>query len=302
MIAGITLLAGTATATEVSQASLRETVRQSDAIVVGTVVARQSRWGDASRRWMQTDYTLAVEDVIYASPASASLGKTVVLTYWGGTIDGQTQEAADVKAPATGERVVVMLHERWAQRSTLAPTVGFNQGLFSVAPAGVGGTLVRDSEGNPVTMTAGGELLRGDAAPGAAGVDLAAFSRWLRANLPAIKREAPPKASKIDPDDPRILRTFAKTPAMPVAKPDVSELAQSLVPRVSASPETGAGVPAPSGDVRFGLATELAQPMSRGAARDRVAPKYSFPRTAHAPIVVNNFPSTAAFAPWSPED
>jgi hypothetical protein len=89
---------------------------------------------------------------------------------------------------------------------------------------------VRDSEGNPVTMTAGGELLRGDAAPGAAGVDLAAFSRWLRANLPAIKREAPPKASKIDPDDPRILRTFAKTPAMPVAKPDVSELAQSLVP------------------------------------------------------------------------
>jgi len=290
------IFAGAVGAASIVQAPLRDTVRQADAIVVGTVVSRESRWGDASHRWMQTDYTLAVEDVIFAPSGGLSAGKTIVLTYWGGTIGGETQEASDIRAPAMNERVMVMLHDRWAQRTTLAPTVGFNQGLFTVAPDGA----VRDADGRQVTMTSGGELMRGDAAPGAAGVDLAAFSRWLRSNVATIKREAPPKASKADPSDPRILPIFAKTPAMPVAKPGVSAFLESLAPRDSPPAETAAGVPAAGGEVRYSLATELAQEVSGRNDATRFTPKYSSSRQAHAPIVVNNYPDS--FAPWSPED
>ncbi|MFO1305776.1 MAG: FG-GAP-like repeat-containing protein [Burkholderiales bacterium] len=294
------MLAPAALATSVLQAPLRETVRQADAIVVGTVVSSQSRWGDASRRWMRTDYVLAVEDVILEAPQGAGIGKTIVLTYWGGTIGDETQSVADVRTPATGERIVAMLHSRWAERNTIAPTVGFNQGFFTVVPDGVGGTRVRDADGQPVTVAPNGQLMRGSAGAGAAGVDLAAFSSWLRANLPSIKREPPPKASKLDPADPRLLATFAKTPVMPIAKPDASPLALSMVPAQSPAPETTAGVPAVPSEVRYGLATELARPESLRSSATRTTPKYATSHQAHPPIVVNSYP--ASFAPWYPED
>src|SRR5256885_11580399 len=50
-------------------------------IVVGTVAGQQSRWGDASHRWMVTDYTLTIDDVLYANAGDA-IGKSIVLTYW----------------------------------------------------------------------------------------------------------------------------------------------------------------------------------------------------------------------------
>src|SRR6266487_2138502 len=100
-------------ATEVVPLSLNETVRQADAIVVGTVTRTETRWGNASHRWMLTDYVLAVEDVVYSADHSPAVANSIVLTYWGGTIDGQTQTISDLRRPAVGERQLVMLSPGW---------------------------------------------------------------------------------------------------------------------------------------------------------------------------------------------
>ena len=128
-----------ARATTVVPLSLSETVQQSDAMVVGTITGHESRWGDASQRWMQTDYTLAVEEVIYPSERGVPIQRTIVLTYWGGTIGGETQAVADIRVPVDGERLLLMLHSRWADGGTTAPTVGFNHGFFSISGDDAGG-------------------------------------------------------------------------------------------------------------------------------------------------------------------
>src|SRR5947207_5803655 len=80
-----------ASATVVLPLTLAETVRQADTIVVGTVVDKQSRWGDLSRRWMVTDYTVALEEVVYGPESGAIISKSIVVTYWGGSINGESQ-------------------------------------------------------------------------------------------------------------------------------------------------------------------------------------------------------------------
>jgi len=60
--------------------SLRETVRQADTIVLGTVTAKQSRWGDTSRRWIVTDYSFSVERVIYQSERKEAINHAMMLT------------------------------------------------------------------------------------------------------------------------------------------------------------------------------------------------------------------------------
>src|SRR5262249_7706325 len=128
-------LAPRAFASEVLPLSLRETVRQADGIVLGTITAKQSRWGGGTRRWMMTDYTFSVERVVYASKPSDLVNRTLTLSYWGGTLNGETQAISDVRLPAIGERLVMMLRPDWNGQPGFAPVVGLNKGLFSISAA-----------------------------------------------------------------------------------------------------------------------------------------------------------------------
>src|SRR6476646_7908932 len=64
-------------AAQVVPLSFDETVRQADAIVVGTVIDKQSRWGDASHRWIVTDYRFAVEETMFRSESGDPIGSTI---------------------------------------------------------------------------------------------------------------------------------------------------------------------------------------------------------------------------------
>src|ERR1700682_6013641 len=154
--AGILLLligvALPALATQVEPLSLDETIRQSEAALVGTITARQSRWADDSHRWMLTDFTLTVDEAVYGNVA----GKGVTLTYWGGTIGGVTQAISDLRLPEVGEHLLVMLRAGWQSAPGFTPVAGFDQGLFHIDDQGT----VLDAAGQGLLLTAAGQVAR----------------------------------------------------------------------------------------------------------------------------------------------
>jgi hypothetical protein len=283
------LSARRAAATQVRPLSMAETVRQSDAIVSGTVTGKQSRWGDASQRWMLTDYTIAVDDVIIA-PAQRTIGKTLTVTWWGGTIGEISQGISDLRLPAAGERLLLML--RGEQGAMLSPVVGFNQGFFSISGAG-DTALVLDSGGQPLTLTSGQVLRRGEGrSTDAPSLDLATFTAWLRANAAAI-HAAPPQSFRVaDPHDPRVLAPRSLVPdraGLPVAAPVLARPAAGGGSVAAPAPPAGAGMLAPA---------RLSTTPSH--VPGPIRPQYSTQHQAHLPIIVNELPSS--FTPWSPED
>src|SRR5437588_9937981 len=96
MLLACFLCSSTARATEVAPLALDEVVRQADAIVVGTITSHQTRWGDASKRWMLTDYKMVVEDIVYSADGGIVAHQTINLTYGGGTIGDEMQALADI--------------------------------------------------------------------------------------------------------------------------------------------------------------------------------------------------------------
>ena len=277
LVLAATVVACTATASVVEPISLNETVRRADSIVVGTVKARSTRWGDASQRFMWTDYTLAVEDVVYTTEA---LPEKVILTYWGGTIGTQTQAVSDMRVPEIGERLLVMLRPGWNREPGFTPTVGFHEGLFVVDP-----------QTSAVVA----------AASGAPAGDLATFTAWLRANVASIKASPAEVRPSPDPKDPRLLKTFASKPEPGTTT--TKNPVDVVEPLRAPSSLSAVGVP------RFDAAAQSAAPHSitptSSAASANVSgrpvrPEYSRTLYANFPIVVNQYPSS--FAPWSPED
>lgn len=276
--------------------SLNETVRQADAVVLGTITAKQSRWGNTSKRWMVTEYTLAVENVIYTSRKGEPIGTSVTLAYWGGTIGNETQAIADVRLPVVGERLLVFLRPNSAREFGFTPVVGFNQGLFSVVPDVTGGPpLVRDDSGRPLALTASGDVVRRrDGVADAATVSLETFIAWIRANIGLIKAARSQGSIDFDRNDPRVLKTFAKTPALLMSSESPTTNAARR-PAETLSAEVTGGAPAyPS--------TGLISDSGMGGTLDsQILPEYvPSGKVANLPIVVNNFPDS--FTPWSPED
>ncbi len=288
-----------ALATEVVLLTLTETARQADTIVLGTVVSQKSRWGNESRRWMVTDYTFAVEETIY-SPAQRDAGKTITVTYWGGTLDGETQAISDMRLPAVGERLLLMLTPGWNKEVQFSPVVGLYQGLFAIGGEG-GAAIVHDSNGAALFVRGDGAIgkRKGDAnletdRPAA---EIAVFVSWLRENLAAIKAapsELPPHA---DRNDPRAMRVFSKTPST-AREEGSADGGREPATEISQTTEAGPSAARPLEPADF----RRAQRGTPGTEAEggATSPDYSYPRTANIPILVNNFPSS--FAPWSPED
>ena len=296
---GIVLCGASSIAAQELPLSLKETARQADAIVLGTITAKQSRWGDSSQRWMVTDYTLKIEDVVYTSKKEESFSTTVAITYWGGTIGNETQAISDVRLPVVGERLLLFLRPNWRRELSFTPVVGFNQGLFSVAPGVAGGkALVREAFGEPLRLTATGQVVRRlDGPADAPGVSLETLISWLRVNIKSIKAAPSERLLTFDRNDPRVMKTFAKTPSLLTSSSNDSSIMTARGPVESPNPDASAGVPElslPSTKTFSGLATTAANGIP-------IAPRYvTLGPKPNLPIVVNNLPDS--FTPWSPED
>ena len=303
LILTVLLFAPPLRATTLAPLDLEQTVAQADAIVVGTVVSSESRWGNVAKRWIETDYVVAVEDVIQPSASGARTAGEVRITYWGGTVDGESQAVADMRLPNVGERLVVMLAPGWSNKSAgFSPVVGMNYGLFGV----VAGTAARkptvvDFDGQPLVRSATGRLqLHGErgADLGSPGVALDEFTAWLRANAARIRAMPPPQRSNYDPNDPRILKTFALQPETGAAIA-LRTRESTRVPDAHAGPRDDPAVPSA---VAYGQAhaQEIAQTRRSAPGTDGTIDYVPIGKKPALPIVVNNFPDS--FTPWSPED
>jgi hypothetical protein len=253
-------------ASEVVPLSVKETVHRANAIAVGVVTSKASRWGDASRRWMVTDYTLAVEETLLESRDSA-IGKTITLTWWGGTIGQESQSVSDLRHPSIGERILVMLREDWNRAVGFSPVVGFNAGFFLVRSD----STIVDSAGSPIGFN----------------------TASLRATLPSLRSALPSAAvdaaTSSTPPSP-LPSARPELPGFP-ARRDRSDTALPLAPEAATPPQ-----PRPQ---------RIVAPIARSrsasiAAHAGVRTNYTVSFTAFAPIVMNQLPS--GFTPWSPED
>jgi hypothetical protein len=180
--AALTLLAcRPATASTVLPMTLEETVRGAEAICVGRVLGHESRWLDASRQTVVTDYRVWVEETLRPTP-QVRAGAILALPFWGGTIGTRTQEAAGVPLPVDGERYVMMLRRDW-QKLSFSPIVGVHHGLFRLErPEPAVDELLIPAEG----------------APAYPGLRLHELRRWLKGGSGLSARGSQPRVSLRD--------------------------------------------------------------------------------------------------------
>jgi hypothetical protein len=248
---------------------------------------------------MVTDYALTVEDVIYRSEKSEPVSTTAMLSYWGGTIGTETQAIADVRLPIVGERLLLFLRPGWDREVGFTPVVGLSQGLFSVTPdVATGRTLVREASGQLLGLTASGNVVRRrDGLADAPVVSIETFISWLRANMKSIKAAPSERSLAFDRNDPRIMKTVAKTPSLVTTSSSDRSIIAARSPLETRDAESSAGVPAPPSPSTEGLSG----PDRTASEGDTITPDYvTLGIKPNLPIVVNNFPDS--FTPWSPED
>lgn len=114
-----------------------QVVRQSEAVVRGTVLRTWSAWDESG----ETIYTFA--DIQVGNWLAGSGRQTITVREIGGTVADYTQEAIDFPVLRTGEDVILFL-TRWDDNGDFR-IQAYNQGKFLVRHDGSGReTLVRD--------------------------------------------------------------------------------------------------------------------------------------------------------------
>jgi hypothetical protein len=267
-------------ASVVRDRSFEATVRDASAIFTGRVLTADTRWGDTSRRWMETVYTLSVEDAILADD-EVRTGATVTLVFWGGTIDGVSQAISDMPHPRVGEHLLLMLAPGWRVPG-FSPVIGLHQGFFRVTEAEAGRTEVQDVFGRPLFAAADGRIGRSNELGTAATqpVELAGAVNALRASMARIKSMP---ASPVPPARVSSRRLPAKRPASAgdravelQPESDTFGIEGWALPRVDGIGSPGAG----PGMHRAADAMPFSCPIQNGLSI-RVNPQ----------IVVNRFPN-----------
>ena len=270
-------LARDLSASTVIPLTLGDLVRESEAIVVTSVVSAQSRWLDASHRVIVTDCRVTVDDAV-AGPAP---GTTVVLTFWGGTIGTESQAIAGMPIPRAGERFLMFLR-RGALAGGVAPTVGLFQGLLRVEPGGSGQSAVlREADGGALRpLTAGA-------------TDFGGLVAYLKAHLEELRNSPVSPALRAVTQAPR-----AGAAPLPKSQPGRFgvETADSVITRPQAD-----GVAAGDPELPAAPSVRAERSETRSNEVNHGQPSYSWldgwPGT---PIAINPFP--ASYTPWAPVD
>lgn len=297
-----------ARASTVEPLTVEETVAAAGPIFSGRVVSSHTRWGDTSHRWMVTEVGVAVDDVILGD-GRVQRNRTVLLSFWGGSIGGERQAVADLEIPEVGSSYVWMLRPDWRTPS-YSPAVALHKGLFPVAADASGRLMVKESEGTALVKMADGRIMRRtDAAyvKGEPGVPLAAFKEWLRANVHRIKAAPPAPRHRAPAGDPHLMTPVAKVGLLPGEAIPAGVERGDPTPTLPAAPPTPDGMdpPAPAGGAPVAQhptgAAAVRGPVQRAdAPSGGVSVQYSTFGTQPIFDVINQLP--ASLAPWSPED
>jgi hypothetical protein len=285
VIALIGSLTWTASASTVVPMSLGDIVRESGAIVVGTILSASAHRLDDNPAVIVTQCVVGVDDAIAGTGAA-----TVTLTFWGGTLGDETQEIAGMPVPRAGERFVMFLRPG-ALAGGVAPTVGLFQGLLRV--------VSDPATGEPVLQEANGGRVRASIASlavPAGSVRLSDFVAGLKANLAVLR------ATPVSPELSALRSGAANGAAMslPTVLPVRRTMAASAAdaaPVLPAADGDGGSAPDTPRDpiVRPGGGTlEPGRPAGAPSS-------YSWlDGVAATPIVFNQLP--ASITPWSPVD
>lgn len=172
---GLLLLPASASAVVLEPLSLEEMVDIADAIVVGHVVSRTSRYDSPPREnRIVTDVVVVVEQTLKGEP-----GSFVVVTVPGGVVDGKGQMVPGGPVLKEGEEVVLFLNRTDGFSRTI---VGFSQGLFLV---------YRDNPTGParVRQKLGGAYFVGAGLVQEADMELEELRRFVRARQRLQERE-----------------------------------------------------------------------------------------------------------------
>ena len=166
-----------AAATSMVPLTLDERVQKASEVIVATVVAADAQRKGELARFIETEYTLRVEEVVFGA-----LQRNEVLTIrlWGGTIGEETLTAAGVRVPEVGRRYFFMLTPAW-RTSNWGVIVGTDQGMFEVVRDEVRGSdRIVDFKGRTLerTPTSSNELLNADGAESALAVP--DFISWIQ--------------------------------------------------------------------------------------------------------------------------
>lgn len=144
-----------ANAARVRRLSLAEVRDRASSIIVGEVVSRSARVGDAGGM-VWTDYQVRVVESLRGS---RSAGELTTLTFAGGQAGGLDLGVGGVPKLATGRRYVFFID---AREGRAVPTIGWGQGLFTVEQitGKTPGQALISMEGEPLEVREG-KLTRG---------------------------------------------------------------------------------------------------------------------------------------------
>ena len=151
LAAVLSLLPLRAEATLAEAKSFDEKVDNAASIVVGRLVAKESRW-DAAHRWILTYNRFEVEKAL-----KGTVGREVTLVTPGGTVGNMTQDAVGVPKFEVGEEHVLFVRDTQA-----GPTVlYFDQGAYRLERDGRGERMVVPSVSAAVLIdTQAGKAVR----------------------------------------------------------------------------------------------------------------------------------------------
>ena len=117
-------------------------VRQSDRIVLGTVIGTRAEWADPDGDGHQNIYTITTFRIEQTLKGQDQPGTQLTLRMFGGTIGDHTQGVGGLTPFSTDERLILCL-EANPQNALGSPIVGVTQGRWIVRTDGNGGEFAR---------------------------------------------------------------------------------------------------------------------------------------------------------------
>jgi hypothetical protein len=141
---------GSASQATVIQMDRKEVIQRSNLIFVGSVLEKNARWNEQGNL-IVTDYIFAVDDVLLGEVVSNQL----TLTFAGGQLEEEGQEASDVPEFKVGDLVLLMIEE--SDHPLFSPVTGGGQGKFLAGAIDSSGNRVVLDGNNRVIKTADGE-------------------------------------------------------------------------------------------------------------------------------------------------
>ena len=104
-----------------------------DMAIVGTVMDTSTRWANAERLMVSTDYVIAIENVIYDPEAlfgGTKEGDRLTLTFAGGELGERVSKIPGVPSFKIGETFIFLIQKTNLQ--AVSPLVGASRGLYRV--------------------------------------------------------------------------------------------------------------------------------------------------------------------------